>query len=198
MLRLFLALDLDDAQRAALVALRGEAPPHIARAGRWSPLPNLHLTLRFLGDWPERRLGELTASLATVRADAAPLRLRGLGCFPNRGNARVLWAGVAADAALGECRANVVRALEGLGFSAPKQPFAPHITLARFRPPLPRLELTPWLAARREWEGPAALVTHFTLYESKLGHGPPRYLPLARFPLSPCCQGRTRANTGPL
>ena len=190
-MRLFLALDLDDAQRAALAALRGEAPTQIVRAGRWLPLANLHLTLRFLGDWPEQRLGELTASLTEARAAVAPLRLCGLGCFPKRGNARVLWVGVAAEAALGDCHAKVTQALAGLGFSAPERPFAPrrsftpHITLARFRPPLAQAELAPWLAARREWEGPTALAAHFTLYESKLGGGAPRYIPLARFPLLP-------------
>ena len=182
-MRLFLALDLDDAQRAALAALRGEAPTQIVRAGRWLPLANLHLTLRFLGDWPEQRLGELTASLTEARAVVAPLRLCGLGCFPKRGNARVLWVGVAAEAALGDCHAKVTQALAGLGFSAPERPFTPHITLARFRPPLARAELAPWLAARREWEGPTALAARFTLYESKLGGGAPRYIPLARFPL---------------
>ena len=31
----------------------------------WSPIANLHVTTKFIGEWPEERLGELTA--ATVR-----------------------------------------------------------------------------------------------------------------------------------
>ena len=182
-LRLFLALALAEEQRAALAALRREFPGALDSCARWSPAANLHLTMRFLGDWPAARLPELRAALAALRAEAAPVRLRAPGCFPARGRARVLWAGIEPAAALSACHAEVTRLLRPLGFPAPARAFAPHITLARFRPPLARGELAPWLTESRHWRGPDSLAGQLILFESQLGAGPPRYRPLARFPL---------------
>ena len=182
-LRLFLAFEISEAQRDALVQLRAAAPTTIAKTGRWVPAANWHLTLHFLGDVPRARLNELKDGLATLAAGSAELVLRGLGCFPKRGAARVLWAGVAAEPALFECYEQLAQALARLKFSLPERPFAPHITLARFRPPQDRAVLAPWLSEQRNWQGPKASLTHFTLFESQLGRGSPRYLPLARYPL---------------
>lgn len=183
-LRLFLAFEISESQRGALAQLRAAAPAAIAKTGRWVPAANWHLTLHFLGDIPGARLSELKDGFAAVSARAATLALRGLGCFPKRGAARVLWAGVAADPALSECHQQLAQALARLKFSLPERPFSPHITLARFRPPQDRAVLAPWLSEQRNWQGPKATLTHFTLFESQLGPGSPRYLPLARYPLS--------------
>ena len=96
----------------------------------------------------------------------------------------MLWAGVAADPDLSECHEQLAQVLARLQFSLPERPFAPHITLARFRPPQERAVLAPWLSEQRNWQGPKAALTHFTLFESQLGCGSPRYLPLARYPLA--------------
>ena len=183
-LRLFLAFEISDSQRDALAGLRAAAPAAIAKTGRWVPAANWHLTLHFLGDVPGARLNELKDAFATVSARPATLALQGLGCFPKRGAARVLWAGVAADPALSECHEQLTQALARQNFSLPERPFSPHITLARFRPPQDRAVLAPWLSEQRNWQGPKATLTHFTLFESQLGRGSPRYLPLVHYPLT--------------
>ena len=185
-MRLFLAFELSPAQRDSLSQLCASAPAAVVSGGRWVPAANWHLTLHFLGEVPGARLSELKAALTTVKASPGMLALQGLGCFPKRDAARVLWAGVAADPALSECHAQLARALVRLDFSLPERPFSPHITLARFRTPQDRAVLAPWLAAQRYWQGDiaAAPLTHFTLFESQLGRGSPRYVPLARFPLA--------------
>ena len=60
-MRLFLAIDLP-----APVLLRLERLLHALRSEahvKWSPLDNLHVTTRFIGDWPESRFSELTEAL---------------------------------------------------------------------------------------------------------------------------------------
>lgn len=184
-MRLFLAFELADRQRKALVQLHHNAPPQLRQAARWLPGENLHLTLHFLGEFPRERLPELKATLQTVEAGCATLALRGLGYFPKRGKARVIWAGVAADQALRYCHEQLARALKRLDLPLSEYPYTPHITLARLRPPLERAFFAAWLAERTSWRGPHARATHFTLFESQLAAaGPPRYLPLARYPLA--------------
>ena len=60
--RLFTAIDLSPEAIASLERLLGELRP-TARIS-WIPVANLHLTTRFLGEWPESRLDELRAALS--------------------------------------------------------------------------------------------------------------------------------------
>ena len=47
---------------------------------QWSPPRNLHITTRFIGEWPEERLDELKAALAGLPTfPAVQVRVRGLG-----------------------------------------------------------------------------------------------------------------------
>src|SRR5579875_3915060 len=62
---------------------------------KWSPLDNLHITTKFIGEWKPERLEELQHQLATL--DARPpieIEIGGLGWFPNDRAPRVFWAGV--------------------------------------------------------------------------------------------------------
>src|SRR4029077_10587614 len=84
-----------------------------------------------LGAWVGEHVGEAAASRAPVDT-----RLTGLGRFPERGRARVLWAGVddpdgglrAIAAALDASLAEEIR--------PETRPFAPHLTVARCDPAL--------------------------------------------------------------
>src|ERR1017187_4159582 len=64
---------------------------------QWSPPANLHITTKFIGEWPEERLDELKAALATLAARPAfPLHIQKLAFFPNPHSPRVLTCGVEA------------------------------------------------------------------------------------------------------
>src|SRR5687768_13225665 len=87
--RLFVALMPPPVVRAELAAL---ARP---LAGvRWTPEDNLHLTLRFIGETDAEKSGRLARSLNRVRVEPFLLPVGGVGLFPTRGTAKVLWAGV--------------------------------------------------------------------------------------------------------
>src|SRR5262249_27511921 len=55
---------------------------------------NLHITTKFIGEWPEPRLPELHKSLDGVSMRSIPVEVRGLGFFPNRRSPRGFYAGV--------------------------------------------------------------------------------------------------------
>lgn len=101
----------------------------------WSRSEGLHLTLAFLGTRAPGELATLEATGATVAARHRPFPLRtaSLGGFPEGDRARVLWLGVAPDAALEALAADLRDALAAAGEAFDAKPFRAHLTLARFR-----------------------------------------------------------------
>jgi RNA 2',3'-cyclic 3'-phosphodiesterase len=105
-------------------------------AVRWTRAAQLHLTLAFLGDVHRDRVPELCRLLEKACDGAAPLmlRLQGLGCFPLRGPARVVWLGIqGALESLSSLQFSVGQTLSSLGSHHPTRPFVPHLTIGRIR-----------------------------------------------------------------
>ena len=103
---------------------------------QWANPDGMHLTLKFLGNIPTGNVSPLLQCVESVSArhEPFPLRLDGLGMFPNRRRPRVLWAGVEGDmGALGRLQEATEDAINGLGYRAEERPFRPHVTLGRPR-----------------------------------------------------------------
>lgn len=174
--RLFVAVDppedVRDAVEAAIAPWRRAIPE-----ARWSGREGWHVTLKFLGATAPGQVVRVTGLLAGAAADlsAFATRLDGLGAFPVRGPARVLWAGL--DDRSGRL-AGLALAIDGalLGvFEPERRPPHPHLTVARLDPAraLPRGFTTTAV------EPIAFPVERVCLYRSHLGGGPPRYELLA-------------------
>src|SRR5579884_3636735 len=105
---------------------------------KWSPLDNLHITTKFIGEWPEERIGELDAVLLAV-APRKPFQveIRNLGWFPNERAPRVLWAGVEGGEPLRNLACETDELLTSLGIAEEVRQFAPHLTIARIKNPVP-------------------------------------------------------------
>jgi 2'-5' RNA ligase len=176
-LRLFVALDLPEPARAALVAFRAAA----ADPAIWRPVADeaLHLTLAFLGHRPEADVEAVAAVLRDAPATAPRLTLgRALGLPLKR--PRVLTAAIVDhDGTLAELQEWVSDKLAARGLYVPEErAFRPHATVARLRPDAK--------VAGAKMPGPAPVSFYgeaLTLYESRLRRGGARYEPLARLPL---------------
>ncbi len=56
---------------------------------------NLHLTLKFLGEVPEEKIGEIGGALEEIKSRGSfPVKLKGVGVFPKADYIRVIWVGV--------------------------------------------------------------------------------------------------------
>ena len=101
-MRLFTGIDVPYQMRRNLELLLELLKPKARIA--WSPLANLHVTTKFVGEWPEERLGELKEALRGVAAPAGKMKIgiRGLGWFPNPHHPRVLYVAVQAGPELAE------------------------------------------------------------------------------------------------
>ena len=83
-MRLFLAIELApsvaEALESAIVELRSELP-ELA----WTPMENRHLTLKFIGEVAEDRLGDIIELMDRISREHRPfeMQLAGAGAFPN-------------------------------------------------------------------------------------------------------------------
>src|ERR1700687_4297815 len=135
-MRLFTGIDLPEDVRDRLERLLMHLRPsaHL----KWSPVYNLHVTLKFIGEWPEQKLPQLEEALRSVALrPAIPVDVRGLGWFPNPRNPRVFWVAVHGGDALESLARDSNAALEPLGIPRENRAFTPHLTLARIKEPTP-------------------------------------------------------------
>jgi 2'-5' RNA ligase len=187
-MRLFVAIDLSDDQRteaarAADALQRTLEEAQAPRAVRWVAAPQLHLTLRFIGEIDDAVGARLVEALApALSVPSFPLALGRPGVFPGPGRPRVIWIGLA-DGIEGASasRDAIEKRLRELGLPQEERPFRAHLTIGRVREMRP-----PQAAALREAMGslridPApATVTHATLYRSRLSPKGAQYDALVR------------------
>lgn len=181
-MRLFLALDVDEAVRDAaaawMTAVR-RAIDEKAAGLRFARLDALHVTLHFLGDVPAPLVDRLQDVLRPPLAiPAFEASLDRLGTFPPRGSPRVVWAGLADGRDQASAIYDALRPrLEAAGAAPAFEPhgYTPHLTLARLKPTADRgrslqrvLSAVPPPHAR--WR-----IDHVALYESDLSANRARY-----------------------
>jgi 2'-5' RNA ligase len=167
-MRLFTAFDLPleilPGLEQLLAALRPEAQI------KWSPTETLHITIKFIGEWPEARIDQVDAALdGLLHCPAIDVQVRELGWFPNAHSPRVLFAGVEGGDKLPHLAAVTDKALAKIGIAPEPHPFSPHVTLARVKSGVPIARLR----AKVE-ELQAASIGHFRatgfyLYSSEPG-----------------------------
>ncbi|HSO08696.1 MAG TPA: RNA 2',3'-cyclic phosphodiesterase [Desulfoprunum sp.] len=161
MTRLFTAIDIPAAIQDRLHLLGRQV--HGARA---VPSHQLHLTLSFIGEVEDHRLQPIQQALAAIAAPPFAIVLQGIGCFPPRGTARIIWAGVQPQPLLLRLHDLIQASLVPCGIIGETRSYSPHITIARIK--------TPAAGVRTFVVDYAAFITEeipvkeFVLYSSRL------------------------------
>jgi len=138
-LRLFVAVDLPEQVREALSRVQQELRRYDLSDLRWVRPQGIHLTLKFLGETPARRVAAITEALAGATEGRPGFRvaLGAPGTFGSRRGPRVLWLDVIGDIQrLRELQTAVEEALVEVGFPSEERDFSPHLTLARVPQPV--------------------------------------------------------------
>jgi RNA 2',3'-cyclic 3'-phosphodiesterase len=175
-MRLFTAIDIPSGVRDNLRALLDRVRP--AAKVSWSAPEKLHITTKFIGEWPENRLDEMKGALERVKGAAEiAISVRGLGWFPNARHPRVLWAGIVADEGLKTLARATEDAVNRIGVPVEDREYSPHLTLARIRERMPLEALHKAIEGRMAEEFGSFTAREFALYLSRGG----RYTPLAEF-----------------
>lgn len=179
-MRLFTAIDLPPDILLRLERLMSALRPEALI--NWSPLDNLHVTTKFIGEWPEARLEDLHQALTRLAArNPFEVEVKELGWFPHERTPRVLWVGVEGGDQLAELARHTEDQLVNLGIKKEDRRFSPHLTLARIKSPVPLARLR----SRVQEMQPAALgrfaVSHFTLFRSDAGSNSSIYRKLREY-----------------
>ena len=122
-MRLFIAIQLSDAMKDALTAAQDEMYAHGVR-GNYTTRENMHLTLAFIGEYPDKE--QVMDALSSVSFSSFSIALKGMGCFRD-----LWWAGMEESAPLTAVVRRTRRALAENEIPFDKKRFSPHITLIR-------------------------------------------------------------------
>jgi 2'-5' RNA ligase len=165
--RLFIAIPFPEPLREQLANL---CEP--MRSISWTRPGQLHLTLRFLGDVDEEPRESIDAGLDRVRVEPFLLSLAGVGAFPPRGAARVIWVGMGhAHPRLHQLRQQIDDVLLATGLALDVRLFHPHVTLGRVRNDAAPGAATEFLKRHRDFEAAPFRVEAFQLCASELQPG---------------------------
>ena len=151
------------------------APRREAARFRWTSAEQIHVTLAFLAEVPDRRLDDLVERLGRAARRRTPVttRIAGGGAFPHPAGARVLWAGLGLDeqgrSEVGRMATGARAAATKAGVAVDGQRFRPHLTVARIGRPT---EVTAWVRLLDGYQGPEWSTTTTSLVASHLGEGP--------------------------
>ena len=169
MIRLFVGLELPEEARARLSTLMSGLP-----GANWTPVENLHLTLRFIGEIDEDVAEEVDRELAAIDMPAFALTLAGVHFFGQAAKARHLWVGVEPSEPLIRLQAKVERACQAAGLTPEGRKFTPHVTIGKVRG-VGAAKLQRFVENNNLFTHGPIPVDGLALFSSHLGHGPPIY-----------------------
>ena len=142
-IRCFIAIELPEEAKRGLSRLKRELESDEHEFVKWVDPGQTHVTLKFLGNIPSKRVTEVTGAMrkAAQGISRFHLEISGLGAFPSLRQARVFWVGIGGEIdKLSRLQHNIDSALTALGFAEEERSFVPHLTLARIRQGAPPLE----------------------------------------------------------
>ena len=122
-MRLFIAIRLSDTVKDSLIQMQNALYDRGVR-GNYTPEENLHLTLAFIGEYPDAQ--PVLDALSSVTFRPFELSLEGMGRFGD-----LWWAGMRESAPLDAVVRRIRRALAESGIPFDKKRFRAHITLIR-------------------------------------------------------------------
>ena len=178
-MRLFAAIDTPDDVKATLATLLDRLRP-LAKL-HWIPVEKLHITTRFIGEWPEERVDDLKVALAAVTSPVpVDIAIRRVGWLPNPRSARILYAGVESTETLTALASATERAVAHAGVPTEERMYRPHVTLARTRKRVPLDSLKRALSEIELSDFGSYQASSFALYLSAAG----KYTKLQEFLLT--------------
>ena len=128
-MRLFIAINFNNATRARLLALRDELRDR-SRGGNFSSPENLHLTLAFLGACDPGQTAAAKSALGALGFARFDIRIDCVGRFERNGG-DIWWAGVRACAPRFALWRDLTDRLAAAGFACEARKLSPHVTLGR-------------------------------------------------------------------
>ncbi len=181
-MRFFVAFEPDSKVIANLTELVRRLAPMAPI--RWVHPRNMHVTLKYIGEWDESRLDHLTRALGGVRvATRISVPLAGLGFFPYAHSPRVFWVIAENTPPLRQLASSIDARLTRLGIAPEVRPYMPHLTLGRLRGQCDLTEMYEAMEELPSREFGTIAPDRFALYGSQNTERGPVYRKIREFPL---------------
>jgi len=176
MKRCFISINLPQEVVEEIVKIQKQLEKQNLFTGKFTEPENLHLTLKFLGEIDEEKIGEIKKKLSKIKLNSFEAELKNCGFFDNYKNG-VVWIHMAnckriqkqADNALSDCFKSEYR-------------FMSHITIARIKKVKNKKKLIGFLKELKIKEIKFK-VDKFYLMESKLSKKGPVYTIIEKYDL---------------
>ncbi len=180
-MRLFVALEPSAKVIANLTELVRRLAP--MAPVRWVHPRNMHLTLKYIGEWDESQLDEVVDALSRVRIrHKLKVPLAGLDFFPYAPSPRVFWVTAENTPPLRQLASSVDAQLSRLGIAPEVRPYMPHLTLGRLRGSVDLTELHEAIEELPSREFGDLEPDAFVLYGSTLTPDGPVHNKIGEFP----------------
>lgn len=180
-MRTFVAIELDLSIKNNLLKFLRKLETG-SKSVRWVKPQGMHLTLKFLGETPEKKIDQVKAVLDQIMKDYPPflLRLKGTGSFPPRSKIpRVLWVGVEHEGTLDKIQIRLENEMEKLHFPKEKRQYHPHLTLGRIKTPQNLASLLTLLQEHEKKDFGEMMVDKITFFQSILKPTGAEYLTIS-------------------
>ena len=152
----------------------------------WVKPGNVHVTLKFLGEVPEKQLENVYSGtqIALSGMRSFNMSLKNLGCFPDLKKPRVVWVGVdKGKVELSQMQRRIEEELYKLGFPKEDRKFSPHLTIGRAKSPK-NMEKLVELIEKTDFKTEEVTVTEVVVMKSQLHRLGAIYTPMKKINLS--------------
>jgi len=187
-MRCFIAIDIPDEIRTELARLQKDLAGRVdIRKGdvKWVEPEGMHLTLKFLGEVPDKQVIEVCKIVENVAArhKAFDYPIRTVGTFGGR-SARVLWVGAGLDCPpLLKLQQDLEEEFEQAGWPREGRQFSGHLTLCRIRNVKAGEKLADAAQQCADYDLGAVQAASICVYESQLERQGPIYTRLGHYAL---------------
>lgn len=86
-MRTFISIDIPEKIKKEIVKIQSSLPEFI---GKKTEFENLHLTLKFLGEVDEKKIGEIKKRLKKIKLNSFEAEISSIGMFSDR----IIWIGI--------------------------------------------------------------------------------------------------------
>lgn len=188
-MRVFIAVDVDETNKAAVIKLRERIRQEAAvekKDASWVKPEAMHLTLKFLGEIDDKKVVEVCNIVKEVSSGhrSFELDIENVGSFGGR-SARVLWVGTAQGSdSLSKLAEDIEEKLADFGFPKEQRKFSGHLTLCRIKNSNAGVRLAQIAEGYKDFKFGSAFIDAVTIYQSQLKPTGPEYTVLGRYELT--------------
>ena len=134
-IRSFFAIPISSVCRQEINMIVLELKKDLSSDIKWVNAENLHLTLKFLGEFRPNEIPLIEKMLRPALSSFKQFQLsfQNFGVFPNNQKPKVIWIGIRYPKELEQIFQEIENAAENLGFPKEDRGFSPHITIGRVK-----------------------------------------------------------------